>query len=136
MPLTVFDRNQGGRNEAVQNLRMAQQQQRVTELSVRNTINRLYADFETAYLKATILRDEVLAASAELFRTSKVSYEQGKKDYLELLDSQRIYFTAKNDYINALAEYYINKTELERLIGQGLDTLREFPKQKPEREES
>ncbi|MHC4290190.1 MAG: TolC family protein [Planctomycetota bacterium] len=123
IPLPVFDHNQGGRDEAVQNLRMAQQQQQVTELSVHNTVHRLYADFKTAYQKARILNDEILTASEELFRTSKISYEQGKKDYLELLDSKRIYFTAKNDYINALAEYHVKKTELERLIGQNLQTI-------------
>lgn len=123
LPLPVFDRNQGGRNEAIQNLQMAQRQQQVTELAVWNAVNRLYADFETAYQKSLILRDEVLAASEELFRTSKISYEQGKKNYLELLDSQRIYFSAQNDYIDALAEYHIYKTELERLIGQNLQTI-------------
>ncbi len=123
IPLPISDRNQGGRLEAVQNLRKAQSQEKVSALSVWNQVNRSYADLDTAYIKASILRDSVVAVSQELFQRSKIAYEQGKKDYLELLDSQRTYFAAKNEYIDILAKYHICKTELERLIGQNLQEI-------------
>lgn len=120
IPLPFSDRNQGGRIEAMQNLRKAQSQEKVSALSVWNEVNRLYADLETACMKASILRDDILMVSEELLTMSKISYEHGKTNYLELLDSQRTYFSAKNDYIDVLAEYQISKTELERLIGRSL----------------
>lgn len=123
IPLSVSDRNQGGRAEAVQQYRKAQQLQQVSELSVRNEVDRLLADLQAAYARVTILRDDVMAAAASMFAASKVAYEQGKSSYLELLDAQKMYFGTKNDYINSLADYHIAKTELERLIGQRLNSI-------------
>ena len=123
IPLSVSDRNQGGRMEAIQQYRKAQEMQKVSAIGVWNEINRLYAGLQTAHTKATILREEVLAGSEEMFNASKISFEQGKKDYLELLDSQRMYFALKNEYIDTLAEYHIAKTELERLVGQSLQSI-------------
>ena len=123
VPLAISDRNQGTRTAAMHNIRKAKEQMKVSSLDIWNRANQLHADLETAYKRAVILRDEVLTASQEMFSASKIAYEQGKSDYLELLDSQRMYFSAKNDYIDALAEYHISRTELERLIGQSLQEI-------------
>ena len=123
IPLPIADQNQGGRLEAGYNLKKTQHLRQASVLSVFNELNRLYANVQNAYVKATILENDVLATSKELLDASTISYEQGKMDYLGLLDSQRIYFESKNEYIDAMAEYHINKTELERLIGQGLEPL-------------
>ncbi len=123
IPLPIADQNQGGRLEAGYNLQKTHHLKQASELSAFNELNRLYANVQNAYAKATILKNDVLAVSKELLAASTISYEQGKMDYLGLLDSQRIYFESRNEYIDALAEYHVNKTELERLIGQSLETL-------------
>lgn len=120
IPLAVSDRNQGTRAAAVQQYRQSQQFQQVTEMSLWSEIHRLYADLQAAHTAATILRDELMAASESIFHAVKLSYEQGKADYLELLNAQQGYFDAQNDYIDALADYHLTKTELEQLMGQSL----------------
>jgi cobalt-zinc-cadmium efflux system outer membrane protein len=123
IPLSISDRNQGGRREAAQQLRMAQEMQNASALNVWNQVNQLYANLHTAYTSAMILRDEVMADSEQMFNAAQVSYEQGKIHYLELLDSQKVYFASKNDYLDALADYHFAKTELEQLLGQGLQNI-------------
>ncbi|MHC5082555.1 MAG: TolC family protein [Planctomycetota bacterium] len=123
VPLAISDRNQGGRAEAMHNIRQAKESQKASYLSVWNRVNKIYADLETAHKRAVILRDEVLNASEQLFNASRIAYEQGKADYLELLDSQKMYFAAKNDYIDALAQYHISRTKLEQLIGRSLQEI-------------
>ena len=120
IPLTISDRNQGQRQAAAHQYQKAQKMQMVSELSVWNELNRLYAELHTAYMTAIMLRDEVMPAAEQMFNAAQVSYQQGKLNYLELLDSQRTYFASKNEYIDALATYHIAKTELERLIGQSM----------------
>jgi cobalt-zinc-cadmium efflux system outer membrane protein len=118
IPLTISDRNQGGRMEALENLAKAKQQKKTVYLAAWKELNRLHANLENAYTKATILKEDVLQAAAEIFTGSSISYKMGKMDYLDLLDSQRTYFAAKNDYIDAVAEYHLTRTELDRLIGK------------------
>ncbi|MEN8127763.1 MAG: TolC family protein [Planctomycetota bacterium] len=127
VPLPVANQYRDSRLEASHNLRKTLKQQQVSFLDAWNELNRLYANLENAYVKATILKNEVLKTSSELFAASEVSYKQGKIDYLALMDAQKIYFESKNDYIDALAEYHTSKTELERLIGQNLQAINQNP---------
>jgi cobalt-zinc-cadmium efflux system outer membrane protein len=118
IPLTVSDRNQGGRMEAIEQISKATVQKRAVYLAAWKELNRLYANLENARTKATILKTEILQAAGEILRGSKISYKMGKMNYLDLLDSQKTYFAAKNDYIDAVAEYHLTKTELDRIIGK------------------
>jgi cobalt-zinc-cadmium efflux system outer membrane protein len=63
-----------------------------------------------------------------MFNAATKGYEQGKMDYLNVLDAQRTLFSTKGEYVNALAECHIRKTELERLIGQTLETTESIEK--------
>lgn len=128
LPLPVIDRNQGGRREALQNLQKARAQEKTTTLEVWNQINRLHADLATARQKAVLLSERVLTSSTEMFEAARTSYRQGKMNYLELLDAQRTYFKANNDYIDVLAAYQWYKTDLERLIGRDLQAINETKK--------
>ena len=118
IPLTISDRNQGGRMAALEEISKAKEQERAVYLAAWKELNRLYANLENAYTKATVLKNEVLQAAEEIFTGSKISYRMGKMNYLDLLDSQRTYFAAKNEYIDAIAEYHLTKTELDRIIGK------------------
>jgi len=121
LPLPVTNRNQGERLEAIHNLNKAKHQEQALYQYVWSRLHQLHGQLQTASLKATVLKKEILSISEKIFTASKVSYEQGKIGYLELLDAQRSYFAAEDEYIDALAQYHIVKTELERLIGQSLE---------------
>jgi len=123
MPLPVTDRNQGGRIEARENLKKVRQEKDAAMRSVWNELDRLCADLQTAYTKAHILQNDILKASEEVFNGSRISYEEGKIDYLALLDAQRVYFESRSEYLDTLRDYHLRRTELERLIGQRLDDL-------------
>lgn len=121
IPLPITSRNQGGRLEAIHNLSRAKHQEEAIIQHTWSQLHQLYSQLEATYKKATVLRNSVLSISEELFNASKVSYEEGKIGYLELLDAQRSYFTTQDEYIDVLAKYHVCKTELERLIGQPLE---------------
>ncbi len=123
IPLPIANRYQGARLEAIENLSKAKEQERAAYLNAWNRLNKLYAELANSHEKATIIREKILKASEEILARSKKSYAQGRMDYLGLLDSQRTYFESKDEYIDALAEYHITKTEIERLTGQKLEDI-------------
>ena len=45
------------------------------------------------------------------------AYQEGKVDYLNVLDAQRTLFDVKSEYIESLAAYHTAKTDIERFIG-------------------
>jgi cobalt-zinc-cadmium efflux system outer membrane protein len=50
-------------------------------------------------------------------------------DYLNVLDAQRTLFEAKGQYIEALSAYHKARADVERLIGQRIDTIETIQQQ-------
>jgi cobalt-zinc-cadmium efflux system outer membrane protein len=88
-----------------------------------------YQGLSNSYTEAVELDKNVLQGAESVFQASKTGYSQGKLDYLNVLDAQRTLFEAKSQYIDALASFHIAKTDVERSIGQGIDTITDSPKQ-------
>ena len=121
MPLPITNRNQGRRLEAINSLKEAKLKEQAIYQNVWTQLHHFHNQLQSAYSKATLLENKVLPASEKIFNASNKSYQEGKIGYLELLDAQRSYFAAKDEYIDALAQYHVVKTELERLLGQSLE---------------
>ncbi|MDH4202785.1 MAG: TolC family protein [Phycisphaerae bacterium] len=122
IPLPLSDRNQGAKQEAVYNLAKSREEKKAAWLKLQNEFNQTYREYANSFHQATSLKNEVLPAAIDMFNAATKGYEQGKIDYLNVLDAQRTLFSTKGEYVNALAECHIRKTELERLIGQTLET--------------
>jgi cobalt-zinc-cadmium efflux system outer membrane protein len=58
-----------------------------------------------------------------LFNAARRAYQEGKSDYLNVLDAQRTFFELKNEYIQSLAAYHSAGTDIERLIAQQITLL-------------
>ena len=123
LPLPVANRGQGNRREAIHNLNKARHSSQAALESMWSELYRVHGLLDTAHMKAVVLKDDILKDSEDVFNASKTSYEQGKIDFLTLLDAQRTFFAAKDELIDVLAEYHVFKTELERLIGQNLESI-------------
>jgi len=123
IPFPISDRNQGAKQAAVYNLAKSREQKKAAWLKLRNEFNRTYHEFANSYSQATSLKNEVLPSAIEMFNASAMAYREGKLDYLNVLDAQRTLFEAKGRYIEALGAYHKARADVERLIGQRIDTL-------------
>jgi len=123
IPLPVANRNQGAKQEAAFNLAKAREEQKAAWLKLQNEFNRTYQELTNSYSQATSLRNEVLPGALEVFNAATTAYREGKVDYLNVLDAQRTLFEVKNEYIESLAVYHTAKADVERLIGQSIDTI-------------
>jgi cobalt-zinc-cadmium efflux system outer membrane protein len=132
VPLSLFDRNQGGISEARHNLLKAVEHRRAADVQVRTALARAHGVLSSSHLEASILKNDVLPAALQAFAASREGYRQGKFGYLQVLDAQRTLLDARAQYIDALARYHIALAGAERLIGRPLDVVSQPTEQSPE----
>jgi len=123
IPLPLSDRNQGAKQEAAYNLAKAREKQKAAWLKLQNEFNQAYQEFANSLSQATSLKGEVLPSALEMFNAAKTAYQEGKVDYLNVLDAQRTLFEVRNEYIESLAAYHIARTDIERFIGREIETV-------------
>jgi cobalt-zinc-cadmium efflux system outer membrane protein len=121
IPLPLFDRNQGGIREAVANLAKARRQYEAAQVKTRTALAETTSTLTAAHEAVAILQSDVLPKAQQTFAAAEQGYEQGKFDYLYLLDAQRILFETQGQYIDALVAYHRARADIERLTGRPLD---------------
>lgn len=116
--LKVFDKNHGAVDASRHQVSKAEEECRAVELEVRTALLELHENCSFAYQEIMALREAVLPAAEQAFDAAREGYQQGKFEYLDVLDAQRTLFEAKDGYLEILASYHRNVAALERLIGQ------------------
>ncbi|MBN1818588.1 MAG: TolC family protein [Sedimentisphaerales bacterium] len=122
IPLGISDRNQSARLEAVYALAQARQQQQAVLASVREQLIEAYQKASEEYTLIRSLEEEVLPHARSAFEASRIGYEEGKFDYLNVLDSQRTCLEAQLERMEAQASYHKARIQIERLLGGDLLT--------------
>jgi cobalt-zinc-cadmium efflux system outer membrane protein len=122
IPLPISDRNQGGRMEAVYNLSKSYEEQRAARIKVMNQFNQIYTELSVSLNKIKALQASILPGAREVFDASRVAYTEGKIGYLNVLDAQRTFFEVRRQYIEVLANYHKARADIERLIGQKIES--------------
>jgi cobalt-zinc-cadmium efflux system outer membrane protein len=121
IPLPISDRNQGGRMEAAANLSKSYEEKRAARIEVTNQFDQMYTKLSTSLDKIRELQAAVLPGAKEVFEASQEAYNQGKIDYLNVLDAQRTYFVSQTEYLDALLSYHKAKADMEGLTGQTMN---------------
>jgi len=123
IPLPIANRNQGSILEARHNISKAREERKAAETRVYTVLASSYQELSNAFTEATELKSKVLDGAQDVFDASAQAYREGKLDYLNVLDAQRTLFEAKGRYIEALGAYHKARADVERLIGQRIDTI-------------
>jgi cobalt-zinc-cadmium efflux system outer membrane protein len=122
IPLPISDRNQAGKLEAAYNLAGAREKQKAAHIRIQMELAEAYRALSSACTEAVELDQNVLKGAEKVFEDSKIGYNEGKLDYLHILDAQRTLFEAKARHIDALTSYYTAKADVERLIGRPINS--------------
>ncbi|MHC4617795.1 MAG: TolC family protein [Planctomycetota bacterium] len=122
IPIPLFDRNQGNILEAGHKLAKAKAESQAVETRIHAGLAQEYAKLSSAFQEATDLRDKVLEGAQSAFDAASEGYRAGKLGFLDVLDAQRTLFEAKAKYIDALAAYHGAKADVERLLGQPIES--------------
>ncbi len=66
------------------------------------------------------LKQDVLPGAKSAYDAATIGFENGKFNFLEVLDAQRTYFTAKSQYLKALGEAHRAAADIDRLLGASM----------------
>jgi len=115
VPLKLFNRNQGAISEAQNNLAKIKEERRASELKINKAFLEAYQVLVFAHSQASTLQSETIPAAQKVFDGINEGYRFGKFSFLDVLDSQKILFQTKEQYLDALADYHIALAEVNRM---------------------
>jgi cobalt-zinc-cadmium efflux system outer membrane protein len=121
VPIPLFDRNQGGIREATAELGKVRKQVEAAEVRTLAALAEANVAVAAAYGEVTILREDVLPKAQQAFDAARQGYEQGKFDYLYVLDAQRTLFSTQAQYVDSVEAYHKARADVQRLIGEPQD---------------
>lgn len=116
IPVPVFGLNPGGTLEARRRISQAAENKRAATTRTHTALSQTYQGLSAAYEEVIGLSNQVLPGAKAAFNAARKGYQEGKFDFLEVLDSQRTLLEAEAAYIDALANYHARMVAVERLI--------------------
>lgn len=117
VPLPVFDRNQGNLLEALKLEDKAQDELQGATVRLYSEVAQARERLATIAAEIAALQQDVLPGAKSAYDAATIGFENGKFNFLEVLDAQRTYFTAKSQYLKALGEAHRASADLDRLLG-------------------
>lgn len=118
VPLPVFNRNQGNLLEALRREDKAREELRAVRVSLSSEALQALERVGARRDEVELLRRDLVPGAQSAYEAATIGFENGKFSFLEVLDAQRTYFSAKSQYLTALAAFHRAQTELESLLGQ------------------
>lgn len=118
LPLPFFDQNQGNIQRARADTSKALDQKIQTQLLLESKLSIAHKQLLNAYQESERLASTVLKSAMRSFDYAKEGYNEGKFEYLDMLDSQRTLFDVQQDYIDVLLNYHRRRADLEYLSSE------------------
>jgi len=113
------------RNSYSHTVKAAQARAGSTEQELKNELNGLVLELKEALYKyhdaerkISLYRDSLIPKTRELLAVSQRSYEAGKTDFLDIIDSQRTLIDLELNYERALADRIQSVSRVETLINE------------------
>lgn len=115
VPLPLFDRNKGKRQEAEAGVREADAGIVATEHALIAEWRAAAARYKAAAQQVAAQRDRILPKSEQALRLVQTGFEEGKFDFIDLLDIQRTTAEVRKIYQKKLFELNAARADLEAL---------------------
>ncbi len=127
IPLPIFNRNQGAIEAARTRLIKARNKERTALLQTRVSLSEMFRKLQGAHTEVVMLRKEILPAAQKIFDTATYGFQAGKFGLLVVLDAEQILFEVKERHIDSLEIYHQAMAEVQQLIGEQPDALKNTP---------
>ncbi|GIW93749.1 MAG: divalent cation transporter [Pirellulaceae bacterium] len=116
VPVPLWNRNQGGIQQAWGELSAAQQAVDRVAFGLRKKLAETLQSYQVARQQAERYRDQILPKAAENLQLAQRAYEQGEFTYLQLLTAQRTYFQTELNYLDALGRLWRSANSIDGLL--------------------
>jgi len=120
VPLPIFDRNQGNLLEALKLEDKARDELQAATVRLHSEVAQGQERLSTITAEVQSLQQDVLPGAKSAYDAATIGFENGKFNFLEVLDAQRTYFTAKSQYLKALGEAHRAAADIDRLLGASM----------------
>lgn len=117
MELPLFNRNQGGIAEARAELARLEAERRKTELEIRRDVLKAWEAQQGALEQRASFSPEMRRDAADALRLATLLYENGETDLLPLIEARRTAQGVETEYLQALYDATLARSELERAGG-------------------
>lgn len=117
LPIPLFDRNQGGIDEARAHVAKAEWDERATRVHVYVQLEEVYAALGVALAQRAAYARDILPGAHDAFQAIDAGYREGKFNYLEFLDAQRTLAQARGRHVEILVRVQELRIQLEHLLG-------------------
>jgi len=118
VPLPIFDRSKGRKQEAKANVGIAQAELSATEQRLLRDWGIASKRFRTAAEQVAAYRDRTLPKANKALRLVQTGFEEGKFGFIDLVDTQRTAAEVRLAYQEELLELNIAQAELQFLIAR------------------
>ncbi len=116
IPLPINDRNQGKIWEARENLEKLEHEKDAVWVKLLTELNTSYLTIQKAEDELYFFKNKVLPAAQKAYDFSHKGYELARYNYLEMLETEKMYRASQMRYIQALGEYHKALAILQGLI--------------------
>ena len=117
--LPVFNRNQGNIAAAAAEVRRASENVARVQLALRQQLAEAHRRYEVARAQVEVYRDEILPNAQQTLQLTTEAYRAGELDFLRVLTARRTFIQARVNFIAALTELRVVRTEVEGLLLTG-----------------
>lgn len=123
VPLPLFDRNSGNIAAAESRIAKAERERAAARNELLGALTEAIGALEVAAATVAAFESDVLPPAQSAFERTKLGYDEGKFDILNVLDAQRAVFEARLDLMNARADYEKARVNVEAIVGRDLGGL-------------
>ena len=116
LPLPILDRGKGRQQEARANVSAAEAGLQVVQQQLQREWANALKRYRTAAEQVANYRERILPKAGEALRLVQIGFEQGKFNFIDLVDTQRTTAEARLAYQAKLLEMNLAQAELEALF--------------------
>ncbi|MFL6230283.1 MAG: TolC family protein [Pyrinomonadaceae bacterium] len=120
--IPVFNKNQGGREEAAIAITQARTRRAFLEQTVRAEVMSAYARYESTRKALATFEQGVIERSDANIRSIRAAYQLGEFRITDLLAEQRRLLDAQREFSDTLAERYRALADLQQAIGAPINS--------------
>jgi cobalt-zinc-cadmium efflux system outer membrane protein len=119
LPLPIVNRGQGVQQEARANVNIAKAELHAVQLQLQRDWTNAVQRYRTASEQVSSYRERILPKASTALRLVQTGFEQGKFNFIDLVDTQRTTAEVRRAYQQKLLEMNVTQAELEAFLAGG-----------------
>ena len=116
LPLPLLNRGKGVQQEARANVSIAQAELRAVQQLLQRDWANAISRYRTVIDQVSNYRERILPKATEALRLVQIGFEQGKFNFIDLIDTQRTTAEVRQTHYQKLLEMNVAHAELEALL--------------------